>query len=45
MEGLCEPLSPRKAPCETCYKEEQAEEICEGGIGAVICFCCLFLYT
>jgi hypothetical protein len=43
MKCLREAVGVCEAPGEGCKGEKEAEEVCEGGVGAVVCFGCLFL--
>jgi hypothetical protein len=45
VERLGEALCVCEAPGEGCKCQEEAEEVGEGGVGAVVCLCCLFLYS
>lgn len=44
VQGLREAVGVCEAPCEGSEGEQQTEEICEGGVGAVVGFGGLFLY-
>lgn len=44
VQGLREAVGVSEAPGEGSEGEQQAEEVCKGGVRAVVSFCSLFLH-